>query len=242
MLSEMAQDPVRTPHQKQALEQLLSVMISADGKSSLELVLLRRQRIAAIARSGEAALTPSQLRKSREVHWVEVELVDKHSEQPVVGVSLELVLADGELRKLRSDDFGLVRVSPVPAGEVTNRLPELDSEMWTALGGAPARSVTLRGSSCQPGKISLDVPISNVPSGINTLPLGQREALHGRLQRRVDSRRVALFPRPRPRPRPLGPGQPVRHRSVAWRPPAVAEACRTRGPVASRPDTRITQR
>jgi hypothetical protein len=139
VLSALAQDPVWTQHQRHALEQLLSVMTNQADKPWLELLLLRRLRSAPIASGEGPALTPSQLRKSREVHWIEVELVDRHTEQPKAGVSLELVLADGELRKLRSDDLGLVRVSPIPVGDVTIRLPELDGEMWTPVGGAPAR-------------------------------------------------------------------------------------------------------
>lgn len=138
-----------------ALEELLAAAEAQRKRTgSTELLLLRRQRYyARMTEDNGSAISPSQMRKALERHWVEVATVDS-DDKPVAGVALEIQLADGSLRNLSSNADGFARLEPVPAGKVVIRLPKLDGSGWRAAGAkpsgkaAPDRSHTVKQGEC----------------------------------------------------------------------------------------------
>jgi hypothetical protein len=104
-----------------------------------ELLLRRRQRAhARVQEDSGPTLTPSQMRKALERHWVEVSAVDPDG-KPVSDVALEFELADGAVRSATTNADGFARLEPVPAGNVVIRLPKIDGSMWRALTGAASQ-------------------------------------------------------------------------------------------------------
>jgi N-acetylmuramoyl-L-alanine amidase len=67
--------------------------------------------------------------------WVGVETVDRDG-MPVAGVRCEILLADGDVRTVRTDAHGKARLEPIPQGQCHIRLPELDGSAWKPESGA----------------------------------------------------------------------------------------------------------
>ncbi len=140
-LAEMAQDTKRPVKQREALEALLKDFDRTPPNPHTELVLLRRYRLRVIAEAeAPAAITPSALRKLKDPHWIEVELLDDNG-QPVPNQRVLLVHEDGSEKSLVSDVEGRVRWEPIAPGSVSVRLPDLDADLWQALGGPSAQPV-----------------------------------------------------------------------------------------------------
>lgn len=130
-------DPASPAAHKDVLSELLSLAEAQRSKTgTTELLLLRRQRsYTSVLEGAGQALTPSQLQKRSERHWIEVQALDER-EKPVAGVALDLVLADGEVKRLSTREDGFARVDGIPPGDVTIGLPELDGGLWRPLSGA----------------------------------------------------------------------------------------------------------
>ncbi|HTU63329.1 MAG TPA: hypothetical protein VMF89_32935, partial [Polyangiales bacterium] len=94
VLAELAADPATPEARKKLFAELLSLAETQRKRTGrTDLLLLQRPRPSARIREQSApAITPSQLRRARERHWIAIEAVDE-KEQPIAGVRLELVLA-----------------------------------------------------------------------------------------------------------------------------------------------------
>jgi hypothetical protein len=142
VLRDLLADPGVAAAQRPAVEELLAAAEAQRAQGgTTELLLLRRQRL--YVRRPEAsdpAITPSQLRKALERHWIELAVADPEG-RPVAGVSLELLLADGDIKALSTNADGFARLEPVKAGKVTIRLPKIDGSAWRAAGARPSGKV-----------------------------------------------------------------------------------------------------
>lgn len=136
-LREQVADPTAPEQRQDACKELLDAAEAERAKTGqTTLLLLRRQRWYGRAVEEQARpLTPSQLRKER--HWIEVLVVDK-AEKNLPDLQLEVELADGSQKSLRTNADGIVRLDGIPPGNATIRLPQLDGKVWKPLGGAGA--------------------------------------------------------------------------------------------------------
>lgn len=71
----------------------------------------------------------SDLDRAEERHWIEVQIVDQQG-SPVSGVSYEITLTDGQIRRGRSDHEGLLRFEGIPSGSCEFHLRETDGDAW----------------------------------------------------------------------------------------------------------------
>jgi hypothetical protein len=65
-------------------------------------------------------------------HFVVVQAIDPE-ERPVVGLQLEVLIADGEIKSMQTDAEGLARVERVQAGRVVIRVLSVDGKRWRPL-------------------------------------------------------------------------------------------------------------
>jgi hypothetical protein len=137
VLRALSSDQTVTAPPKAGLSELLALAEAERAKTGhTSLLLLRRPRWSARPAGDRApTLTPSQLSRAREQHWIEVLVVDQMA-VPVSGVALEFELADGTVQRQCSRDDGFARLERIPAGAVIIRLPGLDGNVWRPLGGA----------------------------------------------------------------------------------------------------------
>jgi N-acetylmuramoyl-L-alanine amidase len=139
LLRALTTDPtLAADRQAAAAELLVAAEAQRARAGSTDLFLVRRQRFYARPKPEDRPITPAQLRGARERHWIEVATAYPDG-KPAVGVALELRLADGATRAVSTDAEGFARLEPVPAGNVTIRLPKLDGDAWRALTGEAAR-------------------------------------------------------------------------------------------------------
>jgi nucleoid-associated protein YgaU len=128
VLPELAAERARPAELREALTALQAWLEAHPD----DVVLLRRHRVHFRELEKGPATTPSQLRKT--LHYITVEVVDD-AEKPVAGVAVQFVLADGDRKSATTNEEGLARLSPVPAGNAAIRLPNLDGSAWSAVGG-----------------------------------------------------------------------------------------------------------
>ena len=100
-----------------------------------ELVMYRSQaRIRGVERPVEDVASTSEDWASNEVEedtdWIEVQLVDSE-DQPLAGVAYELELANGVVRRGRTNGDGLLRHDRIPSGTCMISLPQLHGEDWS---------------------------------------------------------------------------------------------------------------
>lgn len=147
VLSELSSEPALEANKQAVLKELLAAAEDQRAKTgTTELLLLRLQRFYARAESAGPAITPAQMRKALERHWIEIAAVDPDG-KPVSEVAVELQLADGSIRSATTDADGFARVEPVPVGSTTIRLPKIDGGAWRPLGGAGASPSSARPAS-----------------------------------------------------------------------------------------------
>lgn len=72
--------------------------------------------------------------------FVVVEAVDD-AQAVVSGLRLEILLADGEMRSVRTNAQGQVRLDPIPQGQCHIRVPDLDGSSWRPEPAAPSTRV-----------------------------------------------------------------------------------------------------
>jgi hypothetical protein len=77
------------------------------------------------------ALTPSQLARIRERHWIEIQVIDEDN-NPVSGVSYLILTPDGQDYSGVTDSEGLARVDNIVPGQCKISFPELDRDAWRA--------------------------------------------------------------------------------------------------------------
>lgn len=116
ILREVCSEPAVDPHRRAAVEELLAAAEAQRARQrKTDLVLLRRHRVYVRAESSEPPLTPSQLRKAREAHWVEIVLTDRRL-GPLAGEAFEITLPDGRKQQATTNERGMYRVEGLPGG------------------------------------------------------------------------------------------------------------------------------
>lgn len=131
ILSRIAALPTVSGNEKTALEQAVSLVSdNTDGGAENGLLLLRITPLRyANAGSSEPALTPSQLAKLTQTHWIEIELVDEDG-HGVAGAKYSIVAADTQEYTGATDSNGRARVDRLVAGQCKVSFPELDGHEW----------------------------------------------------------------------------------------------------------------
>lgn len=81
--------------------------------------------------SSEAPITPSQLARMVQKHWVAIELVDEDG-NGVEGVSYSIMTPDNQEYTGVTDATGSARVDNIPAGQCKIRFPDLDKDAYKA--------------------------------------------------------------------------------------------------------------
>jgi hypothetical protein len=81
--------------------------------------------------TAEAAITPSQLAKMVQKHWVAIELVDEDG-NGVEGIAYSIITPDNLEYTGMTDANGLARIDNIPAGQCKISFPELDKDAYKA--------------------------------------------------------------------------------------------------------------
>ncbi|WP_434420361.1 hypothetical protein [Nannocystis pusilla] len=104
---------------------------AVERKSAEQAAAARNAEIAA-QRAAAAKSQPAVTRAAETVaptHWLEIQLVDEDGEG-IAGQSYLIVAPDGGEWRGRTDEAGVARLSPVPAGICQVSFPDLDAEAW----------------------------------------------------------------------------------------------------------------
>lgn len=119
--------------EKAALEQAVS-MLPVHGSTSRSdgLLLLRVTPLRYSTSSGDApAMTPSQIARTRERHWIEIQLLDEDG-KAVPGVDYVIITPDKRQHSGVTGADGVARLEDIPAGQCKISFPKLDRDTWRA--------------------------------------------------------------------------------------------------------------
>ena len=111
----------------QAAAQMLPAV--RDGWSDKGLLLLRLVPVYYVEKADEPPLTPSQLKRQQEKHWVEIQMVDEMG-VGVAGIAYKIIAPDNQEYTGMTDEDGCARVNNIPAGQCKISFPELDKSSW----------------------------------------------------------------------------------------------------------------
>jgi hypothetical protein len=125
LLSEMAQDTQQPERQRALLEELQGSIDATQTNPNLALVLLRRYRVYILTQEKAEVITPAQMRRMLEEHWIEVELIDDAG-IPLVGEVFSVITPDGRAWRCATDARGLFRIDRIPAGDCKLQLASSD--------------------------------------------------------------------------------------------------------------------
>lgn len=130
--------PLPTPPGRQSV--VLKLVDAARGSIPLLYVLERRiERGFQLGAPGVEA--PQLPPRTATEHFVVVEAVtDTEPAAPVVGLRLELLIADGEVRTAQTDVNGIARVERIQAGRVVIRVLDVDGALWWPAEGAASQA------------------------------------------------------------------------------------------------------
>jgi hypothetical protein len=133
LISQMAMNSRNTPAHRaafQGVSEHLQDPRLATATGTLGLLLLRQLPMRSATASSGPTVTPSQLRKASEKHWIEIQLVDE-SGDPVANQSFLIITADGTEQKGTTDDTGSARLDGIVQGQCKISFPDLDQDVWS---------------------------------------------------------------------------------------------------------------
>jgi hypothetical protein len=133
VMAQLAAAPTTPPPQRVAWEKAVEFLPQhGGGRYESGLLLLRivpRRNFK--SPTAEAAITPSQLAKMVQKHWVAIELVDEDG-NGVEGISYSIITPDNLEYTGMTDANGLARIDNIPAGQCKISFPELDKDAYKA--------------------------------------------------------------------------------------------------------------
>lgn len=132
-IDKMAAVPALPPTEKSALQEASS-LVPDTNRSQFDngiLVLRKIPRGGTSKASSEPPATPSQLAKAREkeLHWIEIELVDEDG-KGVADEDYLIVTPDKQEHTGKTDEDGWARLDGIVEGQCKISFPRLDGETW----------------------------------------------------------------------------------------------------------------
>jgi hypothetical protein len=133
VIAQLAAAPAATPAEKDAWTKA-DGLLSEQGRGRLDsgLLLLRVvPKRSFQSPSSEPPITPSQLARLVEKHWVAIELVDEDG-NGVEGVRYSITAPDNQEYTGVTDASGFARVDNIPPGQCKISFPDLDQDAYKA--------------------------------------------------------------------------------------------------------------
>jgi hypothetical protein len=132
-ITQLAAAPGISQPEKKAWESAVDFLPQhSSGRYESGLLLLRiAPRRNFKSPTAEAAITPSQLAKMVQKHWVAIELVDEDG-NGVEGIAYSIITPDNQQYTGMTDANGLARIDNIPAGQCKISFPELDKDAYKA--------------------------------------------------------------------------------------------------------------